>query len=491
MVNTFDLYKDIETRTGGEIYIGVVGPVRTGKSTFIKRFMDILVLPKMEDLNARERAKDELPQSASGKTIMTTEPKFVPKEGAQIKVAEDIQVKVRLIDCVGYMVEGASGHIENQEERQVKTPWFDYEIPFTKAASIGTRKVIHDHSTIGIVVTTDGTIGELPRENYRPAEEKTIQELQNIGKPFIVLVNSKKPYSDEAKKVAEEIQKQYAVTALPVNCEQLKEEDIHKIMERVLEAFPVAEVRFYIPKWAEMLPKDHSIREELLLCAKKILQNINEIGDVGNALQGAESTCISEVKLNEIAMDKGVVNLEIRIPDRYYYEMLSELTGMEMKNEYDLVNVIRKFSKLCKEYEVMKDAIESVKLRGYGVVSPMKEEITMAEPVVIKQGNKYGVKIHTEAPSIHMIKANIETEIAPIVGTEQQAEDLIQYIENSAKSAGGVWETNILGKSIEELVMDGMKNKILMINDESQVKLQDTMQKIVNDSNGGMVCIII
>ena len=490
-MNTFDLYKDIETRTGGEIYIGVVGPVRTGKSTFIKRFMDVLVLPHMDDVHAREQAKDELPQSASGKTIMTTEPKFVPKEGALIKVAEDIQVKVRLIDCVGYMVEGASGHIENQEERKVRTPWFDYEIPFTKAASIGTRKVIHDHSTIGIVVTTDGSIGEIPRENYRPAEEKTIQELQGLGKPFIVLVNSKKPYGDDAKKVAEEIRKLYGVMAVPVNCEQLKEEDIHKIMELILEAFPVSEVRFFIPKWAEMLPAEHRIKSELLNCAKKIMQNISQIGDVQNALHEPDSMYIDEVRVEDIAMDKGAVNLEIRIPDVYYYEMLSELTGMEMKSEYDLISTIQRFSKLCKEYEAMKDAIDAVKMRGYGVVSPQKEEITMAEPVIIKQGNKFGVKIHTEAPSIHMIKANIETEIAPIVGSEKQAEDLLQYIETSSKSPEGVWETNILGKSIEELVMDGIKNKIMMINDESQIKLQDTMQKIVNDSNGGMVCIII
>ena len=490
-MNTFDLYKDIETRTGGEIYIGVVGPVRTGKSTFIKRFMDVLVLAHMDDAHAREQAKDELPQSASGKTIMTTEPKFVPKEGALIKVAEDIQVKVRLIDCVGYMVEGATGHMENQAERQVKTPWFDYEIPFTKAASIGTRKVIHDHSTIGIVVTTDGSIGEIPREKYRPAEEKTIQELQGLGKPFIVLVNSKKPYGDEAKKVAEELRNSYGVITVPVNCEQLKEEDIHKIMELILEAFPVSEVRFFIPKWAEMLPADHKIKGELLNCAKKIMQNMNEIRDVQSALMEPESMYIEEVRVEHIAMDKGVVDLEIRIPDMYYYEMLSELTGMEMKNEYDLIGTIQRFSKLCKEYEIMKDAIDAVKMRGYGVVSPQKEEITMTEPVIIKQGNKFGVKIHTEAPSIHMIKANIETEIAPIVGSEKQAEDLLQYIQTSSKSPEGVWKTNILGKSIEELVMDGMKNKIMMINDESQIKLQDTMQKIVNDSNGGMVCIII
>lgn len=490
-MNTFDLYKDIETRTDGEIYIGVVGPVRTGKSTFIKRFMDVLVLPNMEDEHAKMQARDELPQSASGKTIMTTEPKFVPKEGAKITVADDIHVKVRLIDCVGYMVEGASGHIENDTERQVKTPWFDYEIPFTRAAEIGTRKVIHDHSTIGIVITTDGSFSELPRENYKPAEAKTIQELQSIGKPFIVLVNSQKPYSEEAKRMAEEIHDTYGVMTMTVNCEQLKEEDIHRIMEQMLEAFPVSEVRFFIPKWAEMLPSGHKLKEELLHYAKSVMDQIREIGDVSKDTVNPDSSYIEDVRIGNIAMDKGNVDLEIRIPDSYYYEMLSEMTGMEMKSQYDLVRTIQQFSKLCKEYETMKDAIDSVRARGYGVVTPTRDEIKIAEPVIIRQGNKFGVKIHSEAPSIHMIKANIETEIAPIVGNERQAEDLIQYIENAAKSKEGVWSTNIFGKSIEELVMDGMRNKIMMINDESQAKLQDTMQKIVNDSNGGMVCIII
>ena len=490
-MNTFDLYKDIETRTGGEIYIGVVGPVRTGKSTFIKRFMDVLVLPNMEDEHAKMQARDELPQSASGKTIMTTEPKFVPKEGAKITVADDIHVKVRLIDCVGYMVEGASGHIENDTERQVKTPWFDYEIPFTRAAEIGTRKVIHDHSTIGIVITTDGSFSELPRENYKPAEAKTIQELQSIGKPFIVLVNSQKPYSEEAKRTAQEIHDTYGVMTMTVNCEQLKEEDIHRIMEQMLEAFPVSEVRFFIPKWAEMLPSGHKLKEELLHYAKSVMDQIREIGDVSKDTVNPDSSYIEDVRIGNIAMDKGNVDLEIRIPDSYYYEMLSEMTGMEMKSQYDLVRTIQQFSKLCKEYETMKDAIDSVRARGYGVVTPTRDEIKIAEPVIIRQGNKFGVKIHSEAPSIHMIKANIETEIAPIVGNERQAEDLIQYIENAAKSKEGVWSTNIFGKSIEELVMDGMRNKIMMINDESQAKLQDTMQKIVNVSNGGMVCIII
>ena len=490
-MNTFDLYKDIETRTGGEIYIGVVGPVRTGKSTFIKRFMDVLVLPGMKDEHMRARTLDELPQSASGKTIMTTEPKFVPKEAAVVRLSGDTDVKVRLIDCVGYMVEGAAGHIENGDERQVKTPWFEYEIPFTKAAGIGTRKVICDHSTIGIVITTDGSIGDIPRENYRPAEEQTIQELKSLGKPFIVLVNTRKPYSEEAKKVAKEIEETHKVTARPVNCEQLKEEDIHHIMEQILFAFPVSEIQFFIPKWVEMLPRDHKIKQDMLEYVRQVLNHVDEIRDAKNAVVTPQSPYITEAKVGKISMDTGCAAVEIRVDDAYYYETLSELTGTAITSEYDLIGTIKELSSLRKEYESVKDAMDSVKLKGYGVVSPGKEEIHLDEPVVIKQGNKFGVKIHSEAPSIHMIRANIETEIAPIVGSEQQAEDLKNYIKAAAQSPEGVWGTNIFGKSIEELVMDGMHGKIAMINDESQVKLQDTMQKIVNDSNGGLVCIII
>ncbi|HJB18783.1 MAG TPA: stage IV sporulation protein A [Candidatus Bariatricus faecipullorum] len=490
-MNAFHLYRDIETRTKGEIYIGVVGPVRTGKSTFIKRFMDVLVLPHMEDGHDRTRTRDELPQSASGTAVMTTEPKFVPKEAASIQLEDDVTVKVRLIDCVGYMVEGASGYMEKEMERQVKTPWFDEEIPFTRAAAIGTRKVICDHSTIGIVVTTDGSIGEIPRGNYLPAEERTIQELKTIGKPFVVLVNTKKPYGEEAARVAEEIQEKYKVTALAVNCEQLREEDIHRIMEQVLFAFPVSEVRFFIPKWTEMLPRDNKIKEDLLSYARKVLEGVEEIRDVTEGIPLPESSYIEEAKIREISMDTGTVSVDMSVREQYYYEMLSEVTGTDIRGEYDLLGTIKELSALRKEYEAVKDAMEAVKQKGYGVVSPGREEIRLEEPVIIRQGSRFGVKIHSEAPSIHMIRANIETEIAPIVGNEQQAKDLIQYIKTAASSEEGVWGTSIFGKSIEELVLDGIRNKIAMINEESQAKLQDTMQKIVNDSTGGMVCIII
>ena len=490
-MNTFHLYKDIQARTNGEIYIGVVGPVRTGKSTFIKRFMDLLVLPNMQDENARSRTRDELPQSASGRTIMTTEPKFVPKEAARIQLGGDIGVNVRLIDCVGYMVDGASGHVENEEERMVKTPWFDYEIPFTKAAAIGTQKVIRDHATIGIVITTDGTIGELNRENYLEAEGKTIRELQEIGKPFIVLVNSQRPYSEEAKNTVEQLENEYGVSAMPVNCEQLREEDIHQIMQSVLFEFPVSEVQFYIPKWVEMLPMEHPVKQDLLANVRGIMHNFAQIKDAAVELEKPDSEYIEDIRIEDIAMDSGCVRVRIQVNEDFYYKVLSELTGTEISGEYDLIATMKQLAALRKEYEGVKDAMNSVRMKGYGVVSPSREEITLESPVIIKQGNKYGVKIHSEAPSIHMIRANIETEIAPIVGNERQAEDLVKYIKEASDTEEGMWNTNIFGKSIEELVMDGMRNKIMMINDESQVKLQDTMQKIVNDCNGGLVCIII
>lgn len=490
-MDTFQLYKDMKARTNGEIYIGVVGPVRTGKSTFIKRFMDLLVLPNMTDEHAKTRTKDELPQSASGTTIMTTEPKFVPKEAAEISLAEDVTVKVRLIDCVGFMVEGASGHIENDVERQVKTPWFEYEIPFTKAASIGTQKVIHEHSTIGIVVTTDGSIGNLPRDSYVEAEEKTIHELQSIGKPFVLLVNCKKPYSEEAKNLAESLQKKYQTAALALNCEQMKAEDVHRIMQQVLYEFPISEVEFYIPKWVEMLSRDHVIKQDLLKTVKYVMEKMGDIRSAANGVTEWESDYIEKIQVERILMDSGVVQIQIQFEQKYYYEVLSELTGTMIKGEYELISVMKELSAMKEEYVQIKDAFADVKMKGYGVVQPRREEIHLEEPVIMKQGNKYGVKIHSEAPSIHMIRANIETEIAPIVGNEQQAQDLISYIKTESETEDGVWATNIFGKSVEDLVMDGMRNKIAMINDESQVKLQDTMQKIVNESNGGLVCIII
>ena len=387
--------------------------------------------------------------------------------------------------------QGASGHIENDAERQVKTPWFEYEIPFTKAAAIGTQKVIHDHATIGFVVTTDGSVTGLPRENYVPAEEKTVKELQSIGKPFIILLNCRKPYSEEAKALGEELEGKYKVSVIPATCEQLKTEDIHEIMRQVLYEFPITEVEFYLPKWVEMLSREHRIKQDLLENIRNVMDHIEDIRSAVSRPVETDSPYINEISVEKVEMDTGKVKIRITFEQKFYYEVLSELTGTQISGEYELISTIKELSAMKEEFAQIKDAFTDVKMKGYGVVSPKKEDIRLDDPVIIKQGSKYGVKIRSEAPSIHMIRANIETEIAPIVGSERQAEDLVEYIKKESETPEGVWGTNIFGKSIEELVTDGMRNKITMINDESQVKLQDTMQKIVNDSNGGLVCIII
>ncbi len=490
-----DLYKDIESRTGGEIYIGVVGPVRTGKSTFIKKFMDLLVIPNMEDVHNRERTKDELPQSAAGKTIMTTEPKFIPKEAAKVILSSDTEVKIRLIDCVGYMVEGATGHIENNEERMVKTPWFDYDIPFSKAAEIGTKKVINDHSTIGIVLTTDGSFGEIERAQYEEAEERTVNELKTLNKPFIVLLNTTRPNDEQVMKLADSLMEKYGVTVMPVNCNQLKKEDINKILLAVLMEFPVSEINFFMPGWIELLGHDHDIKASIVDYAKnvisigKYMKSFNE-----QILKGMadNNTYICGVSVSEKNLSTGVLKIQIEVADNYYYEVLSEFTGQKISNEYELVMTIKNLSEKKDEFDRIAAALEQVQAKGYGVVMPARNEIVMDEPEVIKNGAKYGVKIKAEAPSIHLIKANVQTELAPIVGDEPQAKDLMEFIKSNGKEGmEGIWNTNIFGKTIEQIVTDGIRTKIDKLSDETQTKMQETLQKITNDSKGGVICIII
>ncbi len=489
-LSTYDLYHDIQKRTGGEIYIGVLGPVRTGKSTFIKRFMNEMVLPFMEDEHAKVRAQDELPQSAGGRTITTTEPKFIPNEAARITLNGDIDVAVRLIDCVGYMVDGAAGHLEENEERMVKTPWFEAEIPFTQAAEIGTDKVMNDHSTIGLVITTDGSIGEIPRSNYLEAEEKTIIALKRLKKPFLVLVNCQKPYSDEAKAVANEITAKYNVSALTVNCEQLKGDDIHKILENILYEFPISSMEFYMPKWVEMLSNDNRMKQDIIEKVRNLMKEYDTIRDVLEKPVVLASEFIKRCKMDGIQLSDGVIKVMLDVDEAYYYEMLTEMVGESIADEYQLIHKLKEFAAMKKEYARVLNAVNTVRMKGYGVVTPDKEEIVLDRPELIRHGNKFGVKIKATSPSIHMIRANIETEIAPIVGTQEQADDLIRYI-NQADMEHGIWDTNIFGKTVEQLVNDGITTKVATIGEESQIKLQDTMQKIVNDSNGGMVCIII
>ena len=400
-------------------------------------------------------------------------------------------MKVRLIDCVGYMVDGAAGHMEKEAERMVKTPWSMEEIPFTKAAEIGTRKVIRDHSTIGIVVTCDGSFGELPRESFLEAEERTIKELQALGKPYIVLLNSEKPYAEETRNLADEISEKYQVTVMPINCEQLKKEDINHIMENILYEFPLTMIEFYMPKWVEMLPFDHKMKKDIIAQLKALMNDLNHIRDITADRFTVESEYIRKCKLDGIDMSDGSVRIVLDVDDAYYYEMLSDLVGESIESEYQLLATLREMAKMKREYVKVLHALEAVRYKGYGVVMPDREEIVLEKPELIKQGNKFGVKIKAESPSIHMIKASIETEISPIVGTEEQARDLIQFISDADTGEEGIWATNIFGKTVEQLVNDGITGKLSMINEESQIKLQETMQKIVNDCNGGMVCIII
>lgn len=491
MKEQFDVYKDIKERTGGDMYIGVVGPVRTGKSTFIKRFMETLVLPEMEDGAEKQRTIDELPQSGSGRTITTTEPKFIPKEAAKISLNKETDVNVRLVDCVGYMVDGATGHLEEEKERLVKTPWYDYEIPFTKAAHIGTKKVMTDHATIGVIITGDGSFGEIDRDGFYTVENELVSEMKSLGKPFIVILNSVKPNSQETQDLAEELTNQYGVKVLPVNCDQLRGNDILEILKHILLEFPISQIRFYIPKWAETLEASHPIKQAVLDYAKNVLCDVSGMKKVYE-MPVPDNEFISDAVISNLNLKDGTVNLKISIPENYYYEMLTNLLGAPVENEYDFLTMLKEVAGRRKEYDHVADAMNSVQMKGYGLVMPEKENITLAEPELIKHGTKYGIKIKANAPSLHFIKANVSTEIAPIVGTEEQAKDFLANMKEQLEtSPEALWKINIFGKTVEQMVEEGLVSKSNKINDDSQIRLQDTMEKIINDSNGGMVFIII
>lgn len=489
-MDTYNIYKDIQARTRGEIYIGVVGPVRTGKSTFVRRFMELAALPNMDE-NQQKEVRDQLPLSGSGKLITTVEPKFIPKEAAKIRIAEGLEAKIRLIDCVGYMVSEAAGNMEEGKERMVKTPWYPQEIPFHQAAETGTKKVIEEHSNIGLVVTCDGSFGEIPRKNYIESEEKTVAQLKKAGKPFLILLNSQKPYKEETLELAEELKKKYQAGVISVNCEQLRNDDVTRILEKVLYEFPIVQMEFYIPKWVEILSSEHYLKEELISCVKNLMGSMHYIKDVTKERLQFESQYVKGLFLDALDLSSGKIKIRIDMDDGWYYAVLSEMTGVDISDEYELIHTMQELANMRGKYLKVKDAMEAVHAKGYGVVTPDKTEIRLEEPVIIKQGNKYGVKIKSISPSIHMIRANIETEIAPIVGSEEQAKDLIAYIKSNNSEEESIWQTNIFGKSIGQLVEDGIDQKLIQISDESQVKLQDTMQKIVNDSKGGLVCIII
>lgn len=485
-----DIYKDILQRTDGDIYMGVVGPVRTGKSTFIKRFMELVVIPAIGDEYKRNRAKDELPQSAAGKTIMTTEPKFIPKEAVSIKLNDEVNLKVRMIDCVGYMVDGAEGHQEEGKERLVKTPWFDYDVPFTKAAEIGTKKVIFEHSTVGVVVSCDGSITDIPREGYIEAEKRTVMELKELGKPFVIILNSRKPSSQRTIDLANEMEEEYGIDVLPMNLDQLKMSDVNRIFESLLMNFPITSLEFEIPKWIEAMDNDSEIKSYLISMANNLFSNVYFMKDIAG-YRFENDDYIEKVEIDELSLSDGNVKINVKLYDKYYYEKISEMLGCKIRNEYDFIKEIKEMADTKSQCQKVSVALMQALETGYGSVTPAESEIKLDAPELIKSGNKYGVKIKAKAPSIHLIKANITTEIAPIVGSEEQAKDLITYINSDGKDGENIWSVNIFGKTVKQLVEDGLKTKINKINQESQQKLQDTMEKIVNDSNGGMVCIII
>lgn len=485
----YQVYQDIKARTNGEIYIGVVGPVRTGKSTFIKTFMNQMVIPNILDENDHQLALDELPQSAAGKTIMTTEPKFIPKDAVSINVGENIDMKVKMIDCVGYVVKDAEGQFEDGKERMVRTPWYDYDIPFSKAAEIGTNKVINNHSTVGIVVTTDGSFGELKRESYIEAEQKTVDELKAIGKPFVVLLNTDKPSSAQTMALAAELSDTYGASVIPVNVEQLKESDITYIFTELLMSFPVTSIYFEIPKWLEVTSDDNEVKNSLINDAVQITGVAECLRDI-DRMNYPDNEYVRKYKCSNIDMASGCVNISVDIYDNYYYEMLSDMMGADITNEYDFITELIAMADNKKYCASVIGALEQVNTRGYGLVMPDKENVQLGNPEVIKTGGKFGVKISANAPSVHMIKANITTEIMPLVGSKEQADDLVTYISDNSVD-GDMWGVNIFGKTIEQLVDDGLNNKVGKIGAESQQKLQNTMEKIVNDGNGGMVCIII
>ncbi len=483
-METFNLYKDIAERTNGDIYIGVVGPVRTGKSTFIKKFMDLMVIPNIEDNNVKERAIDELPQSGSGKNIMTTEPKFIPNEAVKLDLGNELDLKVRLIDCVGYIVPGAEGHIEDQSPRMINTPWSAQKIPFVEAAELGTKKVITEHSTIGIVVTTDGSATDIERENYIEAEERVVKELKELGKPFIIVLNTTKPYSDETEQTRKELSEKYNVTVLPLNCSQLREEDIHNTLEKILHEFPLREIKFSLPKWVETLNCDHWLKSNIIDSVRGIISNLSNIESVtNNTFRLNENENIKKTYVENINLGTGNISVDISLTDSLFYRIISETTDMQINSDYELISNIKLLAEAKREYDKIAIAIDEVNRSGYGIVSPSLDEMKLGKPELVKHGSKYGVKIRASAPSIHFIKTDIETEVSPIVGTEEQSKDLIEYLNTEMKSddLNKVWELNVFGKSMHELVKDGLQTKLYQMPEDAQIKFQESLQRIVNE----------
>ncbi len=487
------IYEDIRKRTQGDIYIGVVGPVRTGKSTFIKKFMETIVLPNIDGDFVRERAIDELPQSAAGRTIMTTEPKFIPEQAAKVDLAGNVSFRVRMVDCVGYIVPSSLGYIEGESPRMVKTPWFEEEIPFNMAAEIGTQKVISEHSTIGLVVTTDGSISDIPRYEYEEAEERVIEELKEIDKPFIVLLNCMYPDSPSAREMSSQLSEKYSVPVLPVNCLDITEDEIREILHQVLMEFPVREIAVHMPSWLRSLDKEHPVKRRLVAAVRnhaselKCLRNISDM-----CLKLSQEEYITAVNVSDISLGDGRAEIKADIANSVFYEIVSQVSGVQVHSESQLIDTLTQMAQVNEKYKRIRSALDEVEATGYGIVMPDIDEMTLEEPEIMKQGGKYGVRLKASAPSIHMMKAIINTEVAPIVGSESQSEDLVKYLLNEfQESPAQIWQSNIFGKSLNDLVNEGLKNKLYHMPAEARMKLQQTLERIINEGCSGLLCIII
>lgn len=489
----YQIYEDIKTRTNGDIYVGVVGPVRVGKSTFISEFMKKLVIPKIENNNVKQRAIDELPQSADGKTVMTTQPKFVPNEAVKISVADKINLKVRMIDCVGYLISGAMGTTENNKPRLVKTPWSDEEMPFEKAAEFGTKKVIEDHSTIGIVLTTDGSVTDIDRANYISAEERVVAEMKECGKPFVIVLNCKNPNSNDSKKLAQNLSEKYQAQVVAMNVADMKEADVDKIFEKVLMEFPVRSVKVNMPKWLQALSFSNPIITEIVQEIKKFGSNIRKVGDAKkDTVVFTESESFDPITFSNIEMGDGVIKFNVIPKENLFYKVLSDECGFAINDDYELVSYIKNLAIAKIEYDKLKNALEEVEETGYGIVVPSKDEYVLQQPEVVKQGNKFGVKIKATAPSLHIIKVDVETEVTPLVGSETQSQDLVDYLSQRFESdPEGIWETNLLGKSLYSLIDDNISSKIVMMPADAQRKMKKTLGRIINEGKGGVLCILL
>ncbi len=472
-----NIYRDMSRRTDGDIYIGVVGPVRTGKSTFIKRFMDALVLPNIQDESVYQRALDELPQSASGKTIMTTEPKFIPEESVTVDLDDNVSFKVRMIDCVGYVVDSALGHTEENGPRMVKTPWSEEAIPFEEAAEIGTKKVITDHSSVGLVITTDGSFSDIPREDYLAGERRVIEELKAINKPFIVLLNSARPESEDTR----------------VSCMELSENEIKRVLAQLLFEFPIREIKVDIPEWVVKLGREHWLKSKVFEVIQSAAQPIAKTREIQQAaMEMADCDYISSAELTELDLGSGVATVRLQMQPELFYKVLSEQTGLEIADEYALLNAIQSLAEKQKEFDKIAQAYEQVKETGYGIVMPTIEELSLEEPKIIRQSGKYGVKLKASAPSIHMMRVETQTEVTPIVGSEQQSEELVAYLlREFEESPERIWESNIFGKSVHELVNEGLHNKLTRMPPEARRKIAKTIQRVINDGCNGLICIIV